>query len=181
MGTLTFSSFVIKFILLAIAVVGIALFYQTIQKPGQILHWWRKVFTIWIPKLRSEVKKFLANTGEIINVLFDDEYIKLVRRSIKKGKILNLVLNLLWCIWYYMIVAPLALIISVPVAVIMYIVLSILWWIRKPLVTCLHCNVFWLALLVYWVAFGKMWANFIIFFGLVYITFIIDARYDVTD
>ena len=36
-------------ILLSLSVIGIALLYQHLQKPGYMLHWWYKIWGMFIP------------------------------------------------------------------------------------------------------------------------------------
>jgi hypothetical protein len=127
------------FLLLAIAINGIALYYQLIQRPGHILFWWRRLWGVTIPsayKYTSDaLREWFKSPGET-----------------KGSK---------WWEWVlYFILTP--------VLLALFIISMVLYKLRKPLVTCIHCNIFWVSLITYLMVFGTN-IHLLTFFGTVYV------------
>ena len=178
---------IVLFLLASLATVGLAIFYNRIQKEGMILYWWYKLLKEKIPEIYEGCVYGIKHTfvherhkngkikhesliGTLIDYAFTGNILEAWEKKYKHR--INLwPLNLLWnvivfIVWYTLF-AP-TLIILVSSFFLFGLIITIpLHWLRKPLALCIHCNIFWLSALVYWSLYGLN-LYFFAFFGITY-------------
>jgi len=130
-------------LLVSLGIVGILLLYQYAQKPGHLLHWWRKVFTKYLPKwcefLRDYIRHFSERLSDIETFKVDDLWLGAHTRA---GAILYII------IWYLLII-PIIMIGGLVLFTAIWLTLSFIYSLRKIIALCPFCQAPWVAILIY--------------------------------
>lgn len=166
---------VVLFIIAAIAVVGLSLFFQQTMKPGHIFRFWYIFLNDFVPyylkTFSKELGKVFFTKDSWVKAVYHNVWLEEFIQAAKSNNswyLPKLVWKFTQAFLWYCVFCPLLLLLVFTISLYVTVIAWTLKQVRKSLGLCIYCNSFWLALGTYWYLYGLN-LFFFIFLGIMYL------------